>query len=342
MVKSATLPYNKPRKGFLQYLGLNHHEYWPWWLLVMPIWPLWAWYMLTSRRLTWFTAVNPGMEDSGFLGESKMRILESIPVQYKPETLFIEFDNELPPVHNLLPIPFIAKPDIGGRGRKISVIESVESLVHYHQTVGENYLIQAIIPYELEFGIFYIRMPDDEQGEIVSVAQKEFLTVWGDGKRNIRQLLLRDKRGSLQIKRLAQTIDLAEILPAGKSKLLEPIGNHCRGTIFRDRRDLICPQLNAVFDNICKQIDGFYYGRFDLRVRSIDDLLQGKHIQIMELNGLTADAAHIFDPNARLRDALSTQISNCKKSYRIAKYNLHRGAKTTPVVELYRKSKNGF
>jgi hypothetical protein len=105
---------------------------------------------------------------------------------------------------------------------------------------------------------------------------------------------------------------------------------------------LISTTLCEVFDNISQQIEGFYYGRFDLRTKSFEDMLAGKHIYILELNGLTSDAAHIFDPNARLRDAMRVQISNCIKSYKIARYNLKQGAKTTPIKELYRKSVKGF
>jgi len=336
------LNYKKPRKGILQHLGFKHHEYWPWWMLVAPVWPLWAWYMLRTRNLTWFTAVNPGMEDSGFLGESKIKILNSIPNQYKPKTIFIHHSDQLDNVPELLAFPCIAKPDIGGRGRKIKTIHSYSELLDYHQSVQEDYMIQEIIPYELELGIFYIRMPWQSKGEIVSISKKEFLEVVGDGKSTVKQLMTRNYRASLQIERLHNIINMDEIVPNNEHLLLEPIGNHCRGTIFRDHGHLITPTLTAVFDKICAQIDGFYYGRFDLRVKSIEDLMQGNHIQIMELNGLTSDPAHIFDPNARLRDALKIQLSNCTKSYKIARYNLKLGSKTTPLAELYRKSKNGF
>jgi hypothetical protein len=62
----------------------------------------------------------------------------------------------------------------------------------------------------------------------------------------------------------------------GTTQLLEPIGNHCRGTIFRDKGDLISDPLCEVFDTISKSIEGFYYGRFDLRVRSMEDLIKGE------------------------------------------------------------------
>lgn len=332
--------FRKPRTGILQKLGFTHHEYWPWWLLVIPIWPLWIWFMLRTGKLTWFTAVNPGMEDSGFLGESKIKILDSIPDAYKPKTIFIKAEESLP--FPLLDFPFIAKPDIGGRGRKIKIINNQTEFETYHNEVGEDYMIQEIIPYDLELGVFYIRMPWETKGEIVSLSQKEFLQVVGDGKHTLKELMQQDYRSAQQIARIETYQDLSFILPEGKIQLLEPIGNHSRGTIFRDKGDLISSVLCDIFDEISHQIEGFYYGRFDLRTKSFEDMLAGKHIYIMELNGLTSDAAHIFDPNARLRDALSVQISNCKKSYKIARYNIKQGAKTTPVLELYRKSVNGF
>ena len=94
------MSYKNNRKGLLQYLGIKHHEYWSWWLLVIPIWPLWIWYAIRLRCATWFTVVNPGMEDSGFLGESKIKILDSIPQDYKPNTIFIKLGTEFNSVKN--------------------------------------------------------------------------------------------------------------------------------------------------------------------------------------------------------------------------------------------------
>lgn len=323
-------------------MGLKHHEFWPWWILIAPVWPLWIYYMVRSRRMTWFTAVNPGMEDSGFLGESKFRILNSIPDKYLPKTQFIQYSKAFESLSYSLVFPFIAKPDIGGRGRKINIIRNQADFEGYHLSVGEDYMIQEIIPYELEFGIFYIRMPWQTQGEIVSVSKKEFLQVVGDGRSSIEELMKKEYRSAQQIKRIRQSMNLNEILPVDEKRLLEPIGNHCRGTIFRDYGHIITPELTAIFDKICSEIDGFYYGRFDLRVQSMEDLFQGQFIRIMELNGLTSDPAHIFDPNSRLRDAFKVQWSNCRKSYRIASYFLKRGGKTTPVLELIQKSMKGF
>ena len=327
----------------MQYIGIKHHEYWSWWLLVIPIWPLWLWYGLRLRCATWFTVVNPGMEDSGFLGESKIKILDSIPNAYKPQTVFVQYETAFEAVlHSVkdsnLQFPLICKPDIGGRGRKVEIIKSIEDLEKYHSEIEESYMIQAIIPYELELGIFYVRLPNEDKGRITSIAIKGFLKVMGDGSSSIKQLMLNDYRASLQIERLSKQMNLERIPNSNEYILLEPIGNHCRGTSFINGNHLINETLNEVFDEISKQIEGFYYGRFDLKVKSLEDLFKGDTIQIMELNGLTSDAAHIFDPYFRLRDAYATQIKQCKISYQIARQNLKAGFKPTPLFELIKKS----
>lgn len=336
------MSYKENRKGFLQHFGIKHHEYWSWWLLVIPVWPMWIWYMLRTGKITWFTAVNPGMEDSGFMGESKIKILNSIPSKYLPKTIFFNHKNYFDKGKLFIPFPIIAKPDIGGRGRKVEILNSLHELEKYHKEIAEDYMIQEIISHPIELGVFYIRIPNEEKGKVVSIAEKGFLKVKGNGHQTIKELMQKDYRASLQIDRLNKHINLESIPNLNEEILLEPIGNHCRGTSFINRNDLINEKLNAVFDTIAKEINGFYYGRFDLKVTSWEDLYEGKNISILELNGLTADAAHIFDPQYRLRDAYFTQVKNCISAFKIAKHNLAKGTKTTSVKELYLKSKNNL
>jgi hypothetical protein len=335
------------RKGFLQHLGIPHHEYWSWWLLVIPVWPLWIYYAIKLRCATWFTVVNPGMEDSGFLGESKLAILKSIPAIYLPTTLAISHEMEFSRIAVLqnnkgIPFPFIAKPDVGGRGRKVEIVKTEEEWRMYHASMTEEYMIQELIPFDVELGVFYTRLPNEEHGKLTSIAQKEFLTVIGDGKSSIQDLMQESYRASMQIERLGKQIDLLRIPHLHEKVVLEPIGNHIRGTSFLSANHIINDNLHQVWDTIAKQIPGFYYGRFDIRVRSLDDLYQGKSIYILELNGLTSDVAHIFDPSFKLRDAYKEQWRHCKISYQIAKQNLRAGAKPTPLFTLLRKTVGYF
>lgn len=330
------MSYKTNRKGFLQYLGIKHHEYWSWWWFSFPIWPQWIWYAIRLKNPTWFTAINPAIEHSGYTEESKMSILNILPKENVPETIFIECTKKLP--DTILAFPFIAKPDIGGRGRKIKIINSLVELQAYHDTVGEDYLIQKIIPYELELGIFYVKIPSQKKGKIISLTEKEFLKVIGDGKKTIRELLLEIKRAKDQIVRLSDGIDFNIILPAGEEFLVEPIGNHSRGTVFLNKNEKINPLLEANFEKITKQIKGFHYGRFDFRVRSWEDLYEGNEIYILELNGLTSMDTHIFDPHFRLRDVLPVLIQNCRYCFLIARENLRNNIPSTPFGQILKKS----
>ncbi len=47
---------------------------------------------------------------------------------------------------------------------------------------------------------------------------------------------------------------------------------------------------------------GFGCGRYDLKTPTAEALRQGRDFKVLELNGATADATRIYDPNNRLRD----------------------------------------
>ena len=110
-----------------------------------------------------------------------------------------------------------------------------------------------------------------------------------------------------------------------KKLYLEPIGNHCRGTTFYDAHHLINDKLNQVFDKIALEIHGFYYGRFDIKVPSLEDLYHGKNIIIFELNGVSSEVAHVYDPNYKLIQAYKDIAANMKIISLIAKKNHDNG-----------------
>lgn len=329
----------KNAKTFLQKIGIPHHEYWPWWTLVAPVWPLWLWYGIRLKNLTWFTAVNPGIEDGGFMGESKKSIQDIIPQELLPETFYFNhleaielnrFDNKY---------PLVAKPDIGGRGRKIKILNSNADWIKYHDSIGEDYMLQEMINSPLEVGVYYTRIPGEEKGQVVSLSSKNFLKIKGDGISSIKTLMFQKICSQKQLERsFRESLDLEQVPEEGIEVVLEPIGNHCRGAKFINDNHRITNQLNESFDEISKKIDGFYYGRFDIKVTNWEDLENGKNISILELNGLTSDPTHIFDPNYKLADVFKTQRKHIKIAYQIARVNLKAGHKTTPAWELAKKS----
>lgn len=93
-------------------------------------------------------------------------------------------------------------------------------------------------------------------------------------------------------------------------------------------------------DEILKDFEGFNYGRFDLKVKTIEDLYEGKNIKVLELNGVNADPAHIFDPNYKLLKAYKDVAWHWKRLSDIAQYNYKLGLKYTSFRELWKRIKN--
>jgi len=127
---------------------------------------------------------------------------------------------------------------------------------------------------------------------------------------------------------------LAEIPATGEVRLLEPIGNHCRGTAFLDACHLISPQLTRIFDQISLQTIGLYYGRFDLRCKSIDSLSLGQDFAILEYNGVAAEPAHIYHPGRSIWNAYRDILTHLNIVYCIAKVQKSKGVPTESFISL--------
>src|SRR3546814_17353817 len=57
------------------------------------------------------------------------------------------------------------------------------------------YLLQELVPWEGEAGIFYVRRPGQKRGEVFSMTLKYAPYVLGDGVRSLRQLIDRKSVG---------------------------------------------------------------------------------------------------------------------------------------------------
>jgi hypothetical protein len=315
-------------------IKLTHYEYWAWQWFYYPLLPYIFYQAWRARCAAFFTCINPSFENSGFYAYSKKAILDLIPKQYKPKTLAIQKDDNTTAffIRNQLEFPLIAKPDMGERGKGVTKLFTLSDFEKYHiQNIDNEYIVQEYASEKLEFGIFYIRLPKEEKGTISSVTLKEFLFVTGDGFSTLGELILDNVRARFQEKDLRQRFakDWNRILPQGEEKELEPIGNHCRGTRFINANYLITKQLENVFNDIARQIPGFYYGRFDLRVASIDDLYQGK-IKIMELNGANSEPTHIYDASFGVFNAYQTIAWHWKRIADISIQTQQMGVKALP------------
>lgn len=322
-----------------------YYEYWPWWLFYVPMLPLWFYLSLRNRSFAYFSVTNPGIYLGGFFGESKKDIMALIDNAYMAQSVYIEneidFESVKSKIKNM-PYPLIAKPDIGERGNDVEKIIDAVQLQQYHSKINAPYIIQEFITYDIELGILYSRMPNEEKGIVSSVTFKKFMSVTGDGVNTVLQLMQKNTQSRFQIKRmLSEQNSLMQSIPAkGETLLLEPIGNHCRGTAFVNYNHIINDDLHRVFDNICKPIQGFYYGRFDLKVKSIEDLYKGENIKIMELNGASSEPGHLYDKHYTLLKAYKDLSQHWIRLSNISRYNMRNGYKPvsfSTIVKTYFK-----
>ncbi|MEO6286881.1 MAG: hypothetical protein ABIN80_05425 [Dyadobacter sp.] len=313
-------------------IRLKSWEYWPFSVVYIPVFVYWLWLSFKARSFFFFSASNPSIESGGLLGESKIDILNLINDAYKPVTVLVKrnWDADIATAlftNANLEFPVIAKPNAGERGWGVEKIETLAALQAYHQKSPVDYLIQEYVPFPLEFGVFYYRIPNQPYGTISSIVQKEFLSVTGNGRDNLGELILASDRAVLQWDLLKTKYEqsLHKVLPTGKKMTLVTIGNHCLGTKFLNANHLITPELTSVFDKISMEIDGFYYGRYDLRCTNLADLYQGKNIKIMELNGAGAEPAHIYDPGFTIWEGWKVLLQHWNMLYQISVYNHKTG-----------------
>ncbi len=265
--------------------------------------------------------------------ESKKAIYDLIPQRYYPKTeLIIEgtsLDEILKTIESSrIKYPLIAKPDIGLRGSGVKKIDTLVDLKRYAEKANFDYVIQDLIPFEKEVGIFYVRYPHEKTGKITGIVSKEFLIIIGDGIATIEQLIKKNPRYELQMKVLQQEYGkkLLEVLPKGEKLNLVPYGNHARGAKFIDGSHWVTPKLTETINEMCLQIPGFYFGRLDVMYTTFDDLEKGENFAIVELNGAASEPTHIYDPKHSLFFAWKELARHITYMYEISVENHKTGS----------------
>jgi hypothetical protein len=327
-------------------LGLRHHEFWNSHFFHLPIYLYWIFLSIRARSPLFFSAANPGIENGGMIGESKHKILEKINPIYLPKAILIEPACKLEEVTCEMAIhgikyPFVSKPDIGQGGWLIELIENEAELSQLLKKIKMPFIIQEFINEPVEVGVLYYRLPTETKGVISSFCTKELLSVMGDGIHNVEELLMANERAGAQLKRLKRKgkVDLKRIPAQGEKVSVSFVGNHSYGTRFIDQSHLVDKILLNTFDELCSKIEGFYFGRFDIRCKSIDALKAGD-FKILELNGVGSEPLHIFDPRTTLRQAYRDALKHWDIIYKISQQNRAQRLKLLPLREAFSTYRN--
>lgn len=321
-------------------------EYWPRWRFYAPVLPTILWQAIRHKSLILVSAVNPDLEGGGLAGESKAEIFAKLkgpgvpvfsffPADLDSQMAITQLDRWM--LEHSIDYPIVLKPDAGERGTDVAIVHDHSAAKTWFENHHRAAVAQPLIS-GLEFGVSYLRFPGAKKGKVVSIAAKEPPTVKGDGVSTLEQLILRHPRHVAVAKALlgAQSARLFEIPAAGEQLVVSPLGTHNLGAAFLDRNHLHTAELETAIEEISRRADGFYLGRYDIRVPSLEDLQAGRNLQVLELNGLTGEPAHIYDPQHPVSFAREVLRQLWRDAFAIAAANKQAGAQPTSLRELFR------
>ena len=343
-----------------------HWEFWSPWVFYVPAA---CWYLLLAARhrsLTLPTIANPGMDGGGFIGESKAAILRDLVAGRDEARRFVVKTLLLPAVETSgaagsaapadrwaalaawmaaegVRFPLVLKPDVGQRGSGVRKVSSEAEARAYLEAMPLAIAAQEYAPGPHELGVFWVRPPGSSRGTIFSTTEKFFPEVVGDGEHDLEDLILLHPRAVLMsgtfFRRHQELLDW--VPGAGARFPLVTSGNHCQGALFKDGRRLATEALRSRLDALADGYPGLHIGRFDLRAPDLEALQRGESFQIVELNGATAEATHIYDPDfGPVRGPLvayRTLFAQWSLVFRVAAANRAAGARPLGTRELVRR-----
>lgn len=310
---------------------ITHWETWDWRIKYIPIIPFWIWHCLRARSFWFFTPSNPRLLFGGFEGETKTAIYKHLPRGSYPKSVLISSEFSFQEVERLVnqnfEYPFVVKPNIGRMGLMFRIISNSVELQLYHKSMPYDYIVQDLVEYPLEVSVFYYRFPNSKSGTITGFIRKEFLEVCGDGKSKLMELMtayprIRFRLDEMKAKHL-ENLDL--VLQKGEHFVLSYALNLSRGGKHVNIEHEKDARLLKVFDDLSNHSDTLYYGRFDLKCTSLDDLKKGKNFSILEYNGCGAEPHHVYGNGYTLFQACKILAQHWNVLYEISKCNKNRG-----------------
>ncbi|MEO8763536.1 MAG: hypothetical protein ABI416_04575 [Ginsengibacter sp.] len=310
-----------------------HWETWPYLVKYIPIAPLWFWFCARAGSFWFFTPSNPTLTFGGFEGESKNEMYLQLPPGSFPDSILVShkltFVEACSIVEGNLAFPFAVKPDVGMMGFMFRKIENQQQFEQYHSVMEVDYIIQHYVDYPLEVSVFYYRYPNELSGHITGFIRKEFLQVTGNGVATLLELIAQYPRVRFRIEemKLKHEKKLNDIIPAGERYCLSYAMNLSRGGKLVSLAHEKDGRLLKVFDEISRYTKYFYYGRYDIKCLSIEDLRLGKNFLILEYNGSGAEPHHIYGNSNTLLQAYRVVLHHWNVLYKISKHNHQDGLK---------------
>ncbi len=309
---------------------------------------MWLLLSLRHRSVTLPSAANPRMEAGGLWGESKTHDLALFGplarLWLAPFVIVRGGDGPAAAAAAMreagLAFPVMAKPDRGYQGWGVRRLDGPEELAHYLSRVGPEtgVMLQELVDLGGEAGIFYVREPGEPRGRIVSMALTYAPHVVGDGRRTLAELVAADRvlRKCAEIYRARLQGRWHHVVPRGEVVVLTTARSARVGAIYRDATDLVTEALTRRIDAIARDVEGFHFGRFDIRFGSLEGLLRGEDLVILELNGAGGEMLHLWDGRTGLLAAYRDLWRQYRTAFAIGAGNVRRGHRPAGLAAMIR------
>ena len=320
----------------------------PSWVVEAPLYVYALWLALRYGGLRLPTITNPSILIGGLAGESKtdlFALLGSVARPYFAPCITFVANALLEEIEKMreqagLAYPLVAKPDIGLNGRGVKIVNSPHELMRHLAAFPPTakMLLQRYVRETGEAGIFYVRKPSEARGRITSLTLKYFPAVVGDGHSTLRELILADpqasRRATIYLRRNKWRLE--EVVPAGEKRRIVSVGNHVRGAVFIDGHEHITEMMTDAFDRMSKDIEGFYFGRFDVRFADLEALKQGRDFTIIEYNGASSEPTHVRDSRTPALKVWRDFMEHWRYAYEIGAEQRAKGVRPVSMWEILR------
>jgi membrane protein DedA with SNARE-associated domain len=337
----------------------------PYGLFYTPIGLQWIWLGIRYRSMTLPTIANPLIEAGGLWGESKSKLMGSISSdnnEFVGSFTTLKLDKNLSNEILLqkalekisekgLEFPIVVKPDIGWLGIGVRVVKNEKMLLDYINIYPKDLTIimQRLIPFKGEAGVFFVRKPGEASGKVTSLTIRYFPYIIGDGINSVQELINRDERLRYKSRfylgkesmHQGLTPEFLKSVPSPDELIqIAFIGSIRVGGLYINGEKYITQKLNDRFNKIACSIPEFYFGRFDIKFKSIDRLQEGLDFEIFEINGAGSEAIHVWDANMPLTRVFSDLFKYQSLLFKISDMNRKRGFKPMGNKEFYTFTKN--
>ena len=311
----------------------------PFWFFHVPIFPYFLFLSLKRGSLAFFTNTNPNIYTGGFVNSSKIDAFKGIDSKWLPKFIYFS-ENTIDKVEKGLrkkkmDYPIILKPNKGERGLGVIKINDRKELITVLNKTTFDFIVQEFIDYPLEFGVLYYRNPQTNKSNISSICSKKMPFVIGNGKDEL-QGLIRKKYNSIKFENV-NSQNINRVIGKNEQFSLEYVAHRSKNCVFKNFNYIYSKKLIDTFSTITSKMENFHFGRFDIKVNTVEDLINGNNLKILEVNGVNSQPIHIFDSDYSFYKCYRDLHTHWNMIYKISKKNSSMGFIPMKTSDLFKE-----